>query len=193
MPAVARDDRWVPGVDLAQVAALLELPFNPQPALAPEVLVERLRHTLATAVRLVRQFPVAHLQDKLPRRDRTCLALANHVVEIGAGYLQVQAGRAFDGAISEAVPAIELDPLALADRAQTVQAALDIPAAPTRKVETFYGATTLHQVLERCAWHAAQHTRQLAALLERLHVEPDRPLDEEDLAGLPVPANVWDG
>ena len=175
------------------MAALLELSFNPQPALPPEVLVERLRNTLATAVRLVRQFPVAHLGDKLPRRDRTCLALANHVVEIGAGYLQVQAGRAFDAVISEAVPAVELIPSALADRAQAVQAALDNPATPTRKVETFYGVTTLHQVLERCAWHAAQHTRQLAALLEQMHIEPDRPLDERDLAGLPVPANVWDG
>ena len=192
VPAVAKGERWVPGVDLAQVAALLELPFDPQPALPAPELVRRLQHTLATALRLLRQFPAANLQDRLPNRDRTCLALANHIVEIAAGYLQVVAGRAFDAELSAAVPAVEYAPQALAERALTVQATLASPANPERVVETFFGPTTLHQVLERCAWHAAQHTRQLAMLLLRLGIEPDQPLADADLAGLPVPANVWD-
>ena len=182
----------MPGVDLAQVAALLQLPFDPQPALPAPELVRRLQHTLATAIRLLRQFPPANLQDRLPNRDRTSLALANHIVEIAAGYLQVAAGRAFDAEVSAAVPAVEHQPLALAEKAGAVRATLDSPAEPERVVETFYGPTTLHQVLERCAWHAAQHTRQLAMLLLRLDIEPDQPLVEADLAGLPVPANVWD-
>ena len=183
----------MPGVDLAQVAALLQLPFDPQPALPPDVLVSRMQNTLATAIRLLRQFPTTSLQSKLPKRDRTCLALANHIVEIAAGYLQVDAGRTFDAAVSAAVPATELSPPDLSERARAVQAALTSPARPERTVETFFGPTTLHQVLERCTWHTAQHTRQLAMLLVRLGVDPDQPLTATDLEGLPVPANVWDG
>ena len=143
-------------------------------------------------MRLVQQLPLAHLHDKLPNRDRTCLGLANHIVEIAAGYLQVEAGRSFDAAVSAALPSVELPPLALAERARSLQAALGSPANPERSVEAFYGSTTLHQVLERCTWHAAQHTRQLAMLLERLGIEADRPLAAADLDGLPIPTNVWD-
>jgi hypothetical protein len=47
-------------------------------------------------------------------------------------------------------------------------------------------------VLERTAWHAAQHTRQLIIMLESHGITPDRPLTNDDLAGLPVPDEVWD-
>ena len=50
----------------------------------------------------------------------------------------------------------------------------------------------MHEVLERTAWHAAQHTRQLALILESFGIEADRPLSAADLAGLPVPEEVWD-
>ena len=194
MPAVAANGRAVPGVDLAQVAALLDLPFAPAaPALSPTELYERLHHSLATAMRLTAQFPPPSLAAKLPNRDRTCLGLANHVVEIAAGYLQVAAGRPFDVAISAAVPARELAVKALANRCAEVGNALAATATPAdTPVQAFYGETTLHAVLERCAWHVAQHTRQLAMMLASQGVEPAAPLGEADLAGLPLPAAVWD-
>lgn len=191
LPVVATPGRWVPGVDLTQVAELLELPFEPAPALAPAVLIERLRLGLATAVSLAGQFPVANLGDRLPNRDRTTLALANHVVEIAAGYLQVEKGREFDVEVSTAIPRRELPPEALAERSRNLAAALRSPADATRQVQTFFGATTLHAVLERTAWHVAQHTRQLAALLKGLGIAPVAELADEDLAGLPLPAELW--
>jgi hypothetical protein len=47
-------------------------------------------------------------------------------------------------------------------------------------------------VLERTAWHPAQHTRQLMLILETLDIEPDRALTAADLAGLPLPDKAWD-
>jgi hypothetical protein len=50
----------------------------------------------------------------------------------------------------------------------------------------------MHEVLERTAWHCAQHTRQLMMLLEMLDIAPNGPLTPADLAGLPLPEKVWD-
>jgi hypothetical protein len=62
----------------------------------------------------------------------------------------------------------------------------------SRKAEVYYGAQTLHDFMERTAWHSGQHTRQLMLVLEKLGVAPDRPLTAADLAGLPMPENVYD-
>jgi len=50
----------------------------------------------------------------------------------------------------------------------------------------------LHLLYERSTWHSAQHTRQLAAVLERFNITPDKPLTKEDLAGLPLPERLWE-
>ena len=50
----------------------------------------------------------------------------------------------------------------------------------------------MHEVLERTVWHAAQHTRQLALILKSHGIKPDGPLTPDNLAGLPVPDEVWD-
>lgn len=192
IPAVVYGGRNLPGVDLAGVAALLGIEFDAAPALPADVLVERLRLVLGTAMATTRQFPRAHWDDKLPGRERTYLELANHVVEIAAGFLAVVDGHAFSADVSAAVPDVELEPLPLGERAQQVATALAKQTSRAeRDVEAFFGQTTRHAVLERCTWHAAQHTRQLAALLEGLGIEPERSLTVADLDGLPVPTDVW--
>lgn len=192
---VADGSRWVPGVDLGQVAALLDVDYEATPALSPDSLVGRLRKALSTSTRLTAQFPAANLSDRLPNRDRTNLALANHIVEIAAGYVKVVAGGDFDHEISAAIPESEVDREALGARSEAVRAALagEPPLRPDEEVATFFGPSTLHAVLERCTWHAVQHVRQQAMLLERLGIAPDRPLGSEDFEGLPLPAGVWDG
>ena len=193
MPAVAKAGSCIPGADLDRVAEFLGVAVEHRPALPVDVLIDRLCRVLATAARLIDQFPGERLADKLPNRDRTVLALANHIVEIAHGYLLVEAGRGFDEAVAGAIPVRELDRDALRERSDAVVASLG-NARPDaeRGVEAFFGPTSLHRVLERCAWHAAQHTRQLAFLLRRLGIEPEAPLTATDLDGLPVPEAVWD-
>ena len=192
---VADGTRWVPGVDLRQVAELLEIDYEASPALSPDVLIGRLRHALSTSTRLTAQFPAANLSDRLPNRVRTNLTLANHIVEIAAGYVKVAAGAEFDRVVSAAIPASEIGREALAARSEGVCTALagESPLCPDDEVATFFGPSPLHAVLERCTWHAVQHVRQQAMLLERLDIGPDRPLGAEDFEGLPLPAGVWDG
>ena len=148
---------------------------------------------LSTATRLVAQVPDEGLADKLPNRDRTVLALANHIVEIADCLLLVAAGHPFDATLAGAVPSRELAPADLAARSKSVRARLaGLRPSPERPVETPHGRSTLHRILERCTWHAAQHTRQLAFMLGRFGIAPDRPLTAADLEGLPLPVAVWD-
>ena len=183
----------MPGADPDRVAEFLGLVVEPRKALPAEILIERLAVVLETTTRLTGQFSVERLNDKLPNRDRTVLALANHIVEIAAGYLLVEAGHPFDAKVAGAIPDRELDPGDLAMRSKSVRARLAaLRPAPTREVGTLHGMSNRHRVLERCTWHAAQHARQLAFMLERHGVEPDRPLTSADLDGLPLPVAVWD-
>jgi hypothetical protein len=58
--------------------------------------------------------------------------------------------------------------------------------------DVYYGEQTLHEFLERSVWHAAQHTRQLQLVVEKLGLKPNPALTAADLAGLPLPDHVWD-
>ncbi|MEQ8514796.1 MAG: hypothetical protein RIC38_04270, partial [Chromatocurvus sp.] len=64
------------------------------------------------------------------------------------------------------------------------------PALET--LATYYGQKSRQDVLERTAWHTAQHTRQLMQLLENAGISPNEPLTDEDLAGLPLPTEIYD-
>lgn len=59
-------------------------------------------------------------------------------------------------------------------------------------VKTYMGEQPMHALFERSAWHSAQHARQLMALLERYGIAPEGPLTRKDLAGLPLPEQLWE-
>ena len=190
MPIVASGDRFVAGIDLGLVSEFLQIPYDSEPALPVEELKDRLAHILATATRLTGQIPFENLTDKLPNRDRTLLSLANHIVQIAVGFVDMAAGR--QGTV-RAGRGTDLDRDALAERSRTLaDEVAGLVLDPSRRVSTYQGPFTMHGALERCAWHTAQHTRQLAMVLEGLGIKPDAPLGAEDLAGLPVPEKVWD-
>ena len=163
--------------------------------LPPDALVRRICSVLAAAARFVRQMPDARLRTPLPGRDRSALDLAYHVGMIPLAFLDAVRGgeitfahferRAPEGADASSVARVLGD--VAADLARWWPPA-DMPAS----VKTYYGTQPFHGVLERTAWHAAQHTRQLQQLLVALAVTPNGPLKDADLAGLPLPAEVYD-
>ncbi len=65
------------------------------------------------------------------------------------------------------------------------------PDEPANRVKTYYGEHEIGPVLERTAWHVAQHVRQLHALLTVKGATADAP-DPALLDGLPLPDAVWD-
>jgi hypothetical protein len=65
------------------------------------------------------------------------------------------------------------------------------PREYERVIDVYSGPQSGHDLLERTTWHAAQHLRQLHALVEELGIAPPEPLPVADFDGLPLPAGLW--
>lgn len=200
VPVVARGGRYVFAQVIKDVAAFLGLDEPTSPALSAPDLLDRYPAILAAGVRHVRQMPDERLRDELPNRPRSWRVLMHHVFQIPAAFLDFEEGKApFTYENLVAPPADDLaTSAAIAGFGEAVAARFERWAARARDedfsgpVPTYFGETTRHELLERTVWHSAQHVRQLASLLERAGVEPDRPLAKADLAGLPLTGRVWD-
>lgn len=198
MPVVARAGAFIYSQNLNEVARFLSLDKHVEPLLEPGELIARLRRVLDIGVRALRQIPPERLHDKLPGRDRSYLDLGNHIVAIASACVEVTRGQAFTGTIAKAAPKVNMSPSELVTLAAIATRQLEgwwrqqEDRYCSETVSTFYGDQSLHSVIERCTWHVTQHVRQIMMVLDTLGVTPQQPLAEKDLAGLPLPEQVWD-
>ena len=198
VPAVAVGDRVVHGWNPKGVAELLGRAYVEATRLQPVELLDRLDRILAAAQRAIRQVPADKLETKPPERDRTLRQLAYHVFRLSVAFpLAVEQNRLPQDWLNEPAPGFMRDGDAIARYGEGVRARLKewyyqvAPGSFDRLVNTYYGPQTVWELLERTTWHAAQHLRQLYALMERMRIAPDRPLTGADFKGLPLPADLW--
>ena len=199
MPAVVVGQRYVLGARLKEIAELVGKPYQEQAKLPPEQLVQKLDTVLAAVQRYIRQVPDDKLDMKSPDRDRPLRRLAYHAFNLVDCFLETTAGTplTYEALNAPAPPEAVETGAAIAEYGEGVRQRLrawwarESGRSPDDVLETYYGQQTLHQVLERTAWHSAQHARHLILFLGWIGVEPDRPLTKEDLAGLPLPEAVW--
>ena len=200
VPVVARGGRYVFGQVIKDVVEFLGLDERTAPALSAPDLLDRYPAILTAGIRHVRQMPDERLADELPNRPRSWRVLMHHVFQIPTAFLDFEEGKApfiYENLV--APPPDELaTSAAIGAFGEAVLARFERWAAHARggdfarPATTYFGETTRHELLERTVWHSAQHVRQLASLLERVGLEPDRPLAPADLAGLPLTGRVWD-
>ena len=202
VPVVAKGESFVFGQNLEDVAEFVGLQGTGHTPLPPDQLVAKWLDVLRAAQRLVRQIPDDKMMERvIPNRDRAIRLLTHHVFRIGEAFLETAIDNA-DYAIQAAnVPPAEgtyMKGSEVAEYGETVIERIDAwwksleDKSGQQKLPTFYGPQPLHQLLERSTWHSAQHARQLAAVLERYGVQPERPLTSEQLAGLPLPERLWE-
>lgn len=200
MPVVARDGRYVYAQVIKDVVEFLGLDETTGPQLAPAQLAARSERVLSTALRLVRQMPDALLENQLPHRPRSWRVLMHHIFQIHAAFLDAQdtGGRLEYDALVATVPDTMRTSRDVAQFGQSVQTHFARWWSKAQResfstaVDAYFGQTSRHEMFERTVWHSAQHTRQLAALLEQSGIAPEDPLTASDIDGLPLTAKIWD-
>ncbi len=199
VPVLAWGDDYVFGQSIRDVSQFLGLDDAGDGPLPPEELYQRMDLVLAAAARYLRQIPDDRIDDKLPNRDRSYRELGYHVFVVIDCFLDVTKGRVLRSERFDERPPSDLrHGPEIADYGETIRSQLadwwtSQQADFSRQVPTYYGDQSLHDVMERGTWHAAQHVRQLMMVLEELGLAPDGPLTPADLADLPLPDQVWDG
>lgn len=197
VPIVSRGKDYVSGQILRDVAAFAGLDWDKK-MLSPEELYRRIMGIADAALRLSAQLPHEHLDDMLPNRPRSYRDLACHIFQIIQAFVDETEGDPLTAAKYEAnapkgvvrVPDILFFGMGQRQRFRDWWQAGGHDF--DRDAQCYYGPQSLHDFMERTAWHSAQHTRQLALVLEKLGVTPDGPLTADDLSGLPMPENVYD-
>lgn len=202
VPVVACGDQFVFGQNLEDVAEFVGLKGTGHTPLPPEQLTVKWLNVLRAAQRLIRQMPAERLNELvIANRQRSIRLMGHHVFRIGEAYLET----AVDG-VEYATQLANVPPAdgtfttgeEIARYGDTVIARIEkwwqglADKSCQQKVKTFFGMQPLYMLYERSTWHSAQHTRQLAAVLERFNITPDKPLTAEDLAGLPLPERLWE-
>lgn len=200
VPVVALGGRYTLCQSFNDVVKFLDLKTKLMDPLPPAQLVARLDRVLAAAARYTRQFTEPQLREVFRNRNRTPGGTAFHIFRVAEMGLQAAQGIELKFEGFNDVPPTEWTGADIAGWGLQVrervlawwkeQEAKDPTLDFT--VPTYYGQRPMHDVLERTAWHAAQHTRQVMLMLETYGTAPDGPLTAGDLAGLPVPDEVWD-
>jgi hypothetical protein len=199
VPVVAIGERFTFAQNLKDVAKFLGMALTRE-QLPPAVLVPRYLSILETAQRLVRQVPTERMGERvIPNRPRLIRPFLYHIFRIGDAFLMSYGGDEYSNTLANSEPSESLqtgEQIAaygqqVRDRLNAWWIAADDPLLE-KKVNTYYGVQTAHDVFERTTWHSAQHCRQLAVVLERFGIAPDRPLTPEQTAGLPLPEGLWE-
>ena len=198
VPAVAVDERIVHGWNPRGLAELLGVSYAEPIQLSPKELVGRLEQILLATQRALQQTPPETIRARTPGGERTLRDIGHHIFRLTLGFRDAALEDRFPETWLLELPSAELTTgSAIAaygswvweEIAQWFSAYASEDFA--RSVQTYYGPQSLHALLERTTWHAAQHLRQVYTLLESAGIGLDQPLTAADYAGLPLPSQVW--
>ena len=202
VPVVALGEQYVFAQNLEDVAEFVGLQGTGHTPLPPEQLIEKWDTVLRAVQRYIRQVPSAKLEERvIDNRDRSIRLMGHHIFRIAEAFLET----VVDGVEYSAQLANQPPPEGTFNSGAEIAGYGDgvikglhqwwdglADQSCNGKVKTFFGMQPVAALYERSTWHCAQHARQLAAVLERFGIEPDRRLTKEDLAGLPLPEGLWE-
>jgi hypothetical protein len=199
VPVVAIGERYTFAQNLKDVAKFVGVALNRE-QLSPAVLAPRYDSILETAQGLVRQVPLELMNERvIPNRPRLIRPFLYHIFRIGDAFLIAYNGENYSNTLANTEPAESIENAAqIADYGQQVRDRLNAWWANnpdrdlTKRMATYYGEQSAHDVFERTTWHSTQHCRQLAVLLERSGIKPQKPLTAQQTQGLPLPEGIWE-
>jgi hypothetical protein len=198
VPVLSRGDKYIFGQNTQQIIDFVGLNEDGGPQLSVDQLNARVDKFMSAAIELFPLMPYDRLGTHVPGRPRSYRTLAFHLFRVVDAFIGTNEGIALEKEMFAEEPAADAATDVLVAYGKQVQKryrewwARNDHAA-SKKLETYYGPQTLHELLERTTWHSGQHVRQYMMLLEKEGVSHHRPLVDADFAKLPMPQNVWDG
>ncbi|MBL94419.1 MAG: hypothetical protein CMF70_03860 [Magnetovibrio sp.] len=202
VPIVMKGKNWANGAVFRDVAKVAGFKYDDHKMLPPAMLTDKVLMILNAVNRYLMQIPEESLDILLPGRPRSYRQLCYHVMAIPKvflDYVEDDKPYTYDALISS-IPAdiiTKKDLLnygkKIRNRFQNWWAENGEDFDSKKSANVYYGEVSMHEVLERTAWHSGQHTRQIILMLkEKLHIKPYKPLGNQDFKGLPMPRNIWD-
>ncbi len=198
VPALTIGERVAQGWNPPAYAELLGIPYSATTKLSPAVLAQRLDIVLDTTQQLIRSVPDRHLDWRPPERNRTFRNLGYHVFRLSLAFVDgMDLGEFPESWLLDEAPADLTDGASIARYGALVRGRIGgwfegaSPSEFQRIIKVYYGPQSGHDLLERTAWHAAQHLRQLYVLCERLGIKPPVPMPVHAFEGLPLPDALW--
>lgn len=199
VPVVSKGREFVFAQNLSDLAAFVGVEREAR-TLSTADLAGKVERVLEVATAHAQQLPDGALATSLPGRDRTYRDLAYHIFVITEAFLESARGGTLTFEFFERRPP------------ETIKSGEDIAKCGSgiagdfhawwrdlsnsrafpNMLKTYYGEQSLDDLLERTAWHMAQHTRQLETVIEAQGVSLSDRLSEADLSGLPLPDHVYD-
>jgi len=198
VPVLSRGDKFTFGQSTKQIVDFLGLNEKSGPELSTEELAARIDKYMGAALELIPLMPYDRLGTFVPGRPRSYRTLAFHLFRVVAAFLDANEGTTLAQAAFREEPAADADTATLVAYGRTVRQRFNDwwakgDTAPAKELPTYYGAQSLHELMERTTWHCGQHVRQYMMLLEKEGVGHHPPLGAPDFTRLPFPQNVWDG
>lgn len=198
VPVLSRGDKFTFGQSTKQIVDFLGLNERSGPELSTEELAARVDKYMGAALELIPLMPHDRLDTHVPGRPRSYRTLAFHLFRVVAAFLDANQGETLEQAAFREEPAPDADTAALVAYGEKVRQRFQAwwqagDTAAAKSLPTYYGAQTLHELMERTTWHCGQHVRQYMMLLEKEGVSHSTPLEAPDFTKLPFPQNVWDG
>ena len=202
MPVVSKGENYVFGQNLEDVAEFVGLQGTGHTPLPPDQLIKKWVLVLRALQRYVRQMPTGRINENvIENRQRSIRLLAHHAFRIAEAYLDTaENGVEYSIGHANKPPAdgTFTTGAEIAGYGERVIGRLQkwwdgLPDKSLAwKTKTYYGMQPMAMVFERSTWHSAQHSRQLAHVLERMGIKPDGKLTSADLAGLPLPERLFE-
>jgi hypothetical protein len=198
VPVLSRGDKYVLGQNTQQIIDFLGLKEDGGPKLSVDELHARVDKFMAAALELIPLMPQDRLATHVPGRPRSYRTLSFHLFRVVDAFVGTNEGTTLVQSMFGEEPAPDAGTAELVAYGSKVRKRFNDwwqrnDHAASKKLETYYGPQTLHELLERTTWHCGQHVRQYMMLLEKEGVAHPRPLVAADFARLPMPHNVWDG
>ncbi len=202
VPVVSKGENYVFGQNLEDVAEFVGLQGTGHKPLPPDELIRKWVMVLRALQRYARQLPPGRIEENvIPNRPRSIRLLTHHAFRIAEAFLDTME-KDIDYSVGHAnIPPRDGTCTTGPEIAEYGEAVINrlqkwwdgVPdKSLSWKIKTFYGMQPLTVVFERSTWHSAQHSRQLADVLERFGIRPDGQLTPQDYAGLPLPERLYE-